>query len=219
MDQLTSQEWIVQPGVPDGGIPPTLDTSGLIPQIAKANDLVAFLSRTVPIRFGFYVAIINGVPVTLPLDNVVDCAVALVYNGFNLASREIHCIGYPYLGWHFGGAPPLGTKVSKMGRTTGLTFGIVRDVSWNGWVDYSAMFGNLAGTNRAWFVRQMMIEGSNGVFSNKGDSGSMIVTTESMLTVGLLFADNGKYTFANRITDVIDQLRIPWYTWATQKTT
>jgi Trypsin len=83
----------------------------------------------------------------------------------------------------------VGDKVFKVGRTTGLTFGEVKDVA--------TIVGPVAyDPGPCWFRRSIVIEGLNGtLFSDKGDSGSAIVRTNGEV-VGLLYAGNGQQTYA-----------------------
>ena len=83
----------------------------------------------------------------------------------------------------------LGDQVFKVGRTTGLTFGEVIDVSVTvGPVGYSH--------GPRWFRRSITIKGVNGTqFSDRGDSGSTIVHTNGEV-LGVLYAGNGQQTYA-----------------------
>lgn len=97
-------------------------------------------------------------------------------------------------------APPrLGDEVFKVGRTTGLTRGVIADV------------GTIVGPivydgGPCWFRRSMTIEGVNGTtFSGRGDSGSVIVRNTGEI-VGLLFAGNGQHTYACPMEGVMGAL-------------
>lgn len=103
-------------------------------------------------------------------------------------------------------APPRGVaaaavndKVHKVGRTTGLTFGTVKQIG--------VVVGPIAyAPGDCWFQQCLVIEGDNGTtFSDHGDSGSAIVRDDGML-VGLLFAGNGTQTYACNIASVMTQL-------------
>ena len=97
------------------------------------------------------------------------------------------------------GEARLGTRVFKSGRTTGLTFGIVDDVSADVTVD------------GVFFRDQFSVvqEDDDSVCVLGGDSGSLVVD-EDNLAVGLLFAGrtDGSRWIANQIQDVIDALQI-----------
>jgi hypothetical protein len=45
-------------------------------------------------------------------------------------------------------------------------------------------------------------------FSDSGDSGSLILTRDSQLAVGLLFAGSASHTIANHIDDVLQALNV-----------
>ena len=95
------------------------------------------------------------------------------------------------------------TAVLKRGRTTSLTIGGYRaDVNFTVQVN-----GYPTGVRT--FRDQIRILSGN-VFSQKGDSGSVIVETNSRDVVGLLFAatQDGKTTIANHISVVFHELNI-----------
>jgi hypothetical protein len=83
----------------------------------------------------------------------------------------------------------VGDQVFKVGRTTGLTFGEVKEIA--------TIVGPIAyDPGPCWFRRSIVIEGLNGtLFSDKGDSGSAILRTNGEV-VGLLFAGNGEQSYA-----------------------
>ena len=88
-------------------------------------------------------------------------------------------------------------SVAKHGRTTGLTFGTVADISFDGNVIFN---GNLA-----YFEDQIAIVGKYGSFSAAGDSGSLILDNPASHPVGLLFAGDGTHTLANPIQSVLNR--------------
>jgi hypothetical protein len=96
-------------------------------------------------------------------------------------------------------SPKVGDKVFKVGRTTGLTYGEITDISTIvGPVSYNP--------GPCWFQGSLTIEGDNGtMFSDKGDSGSAIVRTNGEI-VGLLYAGNGTQTYACTIDSVFRAL-------------
>lgn len=96
-------------------------------------------------------------------------------------------------------AARLGDKVYKVGRTTGLTFGEV--------IDIGAIVGPVPyDPGPCWFRRSITIEGDNGsTFSDKGDSGSVIVRTNGEV-IGILYAGNGQQTYACPIDEVLGAL-------------
>jgi len=120
----------------------------------------------------------------------LDASVAFLQNF--LASRGLTPPGGTAI-------PVVGDKVFKVGRTTGLSFGEIKDVATTlGPVPYSV--------GPCWFRRSMTIEGDNGtLFSDHGDSGSAIIKTNGEV-VGLLYAGNGTQTYACPIDKVLTAL-------------
>ncbi|MDE0055039.1 MAG: hypothetical protein OXT64_12420 [Gammaproteobacteria bacterium] len=91
----------------------------------------------------------------------------------------------------------LNQSVAKHGRTTGLTFGKVVDISFDGNVRYSSRV--------AYFEDQIAIIGESGPFSDDGDSGSLVLDSPGSRAVGLLFAGDGSHTLANRIQPILNR--------------
>jgi hypothetical protein len=91
--------------------------------------------------------------------------------------------------------PALGQLVQKLGRTTGLTQGTVTGVNATVMIRYDK------GQTR--FVKQVVIQGSDGSFSDSGDSGSLIVTQNGNFPVALLFAGSPSSTIGNPIDLVL----------------
>jgi PKD repeat protein len=87
-------------------------------------------------------------------------------------------------------------RVQKHGRTTGLTEGRITGINATVVVEYD--------TGPAIFDGQIEVFGRG--FSAGGDSGSLIVTTNGLNPVALLFAGSSFYTFGNPIDDVLTQL-------------
>lgn len=92
-------------------------------------------------------------------------------------------------------APPqLGERVFKVGRTTGLTYGVITEISTTVEVRYD--FG------RRWFSGSIVIEGEDGaLFSDRGDSGALLVRVPIRgqadgTAVGMLYAGNGQQSYA-----------------------
>jgi len=129
--------------------------------------------------------------------NAVDAAVAKLEPGVAFTQTYLPTRQQPAP--HGLGAPKVGDKVFKIGRTTGLTNGTVTAVSTvTGPVPYSP--GN------CWFNQQFEIVGDHGtLFSDHGDSGSAIVSTTGEV-LGLLYAGNGTQTYACPIQTVLAAL-------------
>jgi hypothetical protein len=123
--------------------------------------------------------------------NHIDAAIATLDDSI-LAVPGIMTIGPPV-------NPPvpafLNQSVAKHGRTTGLTFGTVVDISFDGNVHVNGQL--------AYFEDQIGIVGTYGSFSEPGDSGSLILDNPGSHPVGLLFAGDHTQTLANPIQAVL----------------
>ncbi|OKJ10631.1 hypothetical protein AMK21_30675 [Streptomyces sp. CB00316] len=100
-------------------------------------------------------------------------------------------------------AASFGLPVGKTGRTTQLTYGAVESTSWSGQINY--------GGQLAFFDRQISIRNPAYQFSDRGDSGSVIWTSDQNRNpVGLLFAGSvaSGHTFANPIDWVMTAMDI-----------
>ncbi|UCC16232.1 MAG: hypothetical protein JSU58_07610, partial [Dehalococcoidales bacterium] len=158
---------------------------GTVDKGTLADDGIGTLSCFVPIAF-------NGTA------NTVDAAIALT-SAENL-SNSTPSDGY--------GVPESSTapatinlRVMKYGRTTGQTSGRVYALNASVEVNY--------GTDKegnpmiALFNGQIIV--TPGRFSAGGDSGSLIVDSNKN-PVGLLFAGSSRYTIANPIQTVLNEL-------------
>jgi hypothetical protein len=127
------------------------------------------------------------------LTDEVDAAVA-VLNGRRFLTRELAGIGL------VGRAvsPVLGARLTKAGRTTGLTSAVVTDVSLD--VDVN-LFG--IGVHR--FRNQIVLRGERP--SDRGDSGAVWVDDQRR-PVGLNFAGSPGMAVANRFETVLRTLQI-----------
>lgn len=125
--------------------------------------------------------------------NHIDAAIAAVDDAVNV-DPNIMAVGR-----HVN--PPVAVlpehSVAKHGRTTGLTFGTVVDISFDGVVDFEG--------RTAYFEDQIVIVGDNGPFSAGGDSGSLILDSPGSHPIGLLFAGDYHFTLANPIHSVLNR--------------
>jgi len=157
---------------------------GLLDHGNVATDQIARLTRFVPLKTGG--------------TNVVDAAIAEVLVAKSVSSRVLPKVGA------LKSATPIeateGMKVHKTGRTTGYTQGSVFDVSATVKVQYD--LGTLT------FEDQILIRGDAGPFSGAGDSGSLIVDRTTARATGLLFAGSSRFTIANHIDDVLEDLDV-----------
>jgi hypothetical protein len=106
-------------------------------------------------------------------------------------------------------APAINMPVAKSGRTTGLTCSKISVINLdNVQVDYSPSCGSTATAFTVTYNNQIDIVSST--FSGAGDSGSLVVDSQTAQPVGLLFAGtpNGD-TVANPIQDVLNDLPDP----------
>lgn len=149
---------------------------------------------------------------TGPSPSNVDAAIAAI-NAVNVdTSGSILDLGAAN-STSIAAAPPSGTLavpanvlaanegVGKSGRSTGLTCSNLSSVSTNVSVDYDVNCGG-AKAFTSTFSNQVIING--GSFSASGDSGSLVVTTDTARPVGLLYAGNSTSTTANPIQDVLN---------------
>jgi hypothetical protein len=95
-------------------------------------------------------------------------------------------------------------RVSKVGRSTGLTCAVLSSVDAAVQVDYSSSCGGPTAFTVT-FHHQVIIDGAT--FSDAGDSGALIVTSDSARPLGLLFAGNGSNTAAHPIGEVLGALK------------
>lgn len=104
-------------------------------------------------------------------------------------------------------SPVINARVQKVGRSTELTSGQI--ISRN--IDIEVDFGN---NRKLVFREQFEIEGRNGDnqpagFSTEGDSGSLVVETDSKKAVGLLFAgDDTGSSYASAIEPIFSRFNV-----------
>jgi hypothetical protein len=150
-----------------------------------AADRVATLRSFVPLRVG--------------VENFVDAAIATLDDGIDYDAVDIQGVG-ALAGTR---SPYEAQLVSKCGRTTGTTAGFISAVE----IDYAVVsFGRRRFMP---FDDQIEIQSlDDAPFSQVGDSGSLVVDSETMGAVGLLFAGNDAtgVTFASPIDRVLDEL-------------
>ena len=157
----------------------------LLDKGSQATDKVASLSKAVPLSA-------RG-------PNSVDCAIAAIDRAVTADPTILPKVG------KLATTAPIdatdGMKVHKVGRTTGYTTGSVLDVSADVNIQYD--IGTLT------FQGQILITPDQGqMFSDAGDSGSLIVDRGLGRATGLLFGGSPKSTIANHISDVLTALQI-----------
>jgi hypothetical protein len=149
-----------------------------------------------------------------PAPSNVDAAIAQIVAGEVDTSGNILDLG-GLSGNSIGALPPSATLavaatvlsanegVAKSGRRTGLTCSTLQSVSTTVSVQYAASCGGPTAFT-ATYSNQVIINGGN--FSAPGDSGSLVVTSDTARPVGLLYGGNSTSTSANPIQDVIGAL-------------
>lgn len=149
------------------------------------QDVVAKLSRFVPLASG--------------RDVRVDGAIAAIDPWIPWTNRsgsglEIRGVGQPQIGM----------QVEKIGRTTGHTTGTITGLAFGGTVPHVDPTGRLVEVD---FVDQVtIVTNDQKPFSSSGDSGSVVLETETGLAVALVAAGSGPYTMANQISLVLSEL-------------
>lgn len=132
--------------------------------------------------------------------NDVDVAVASLDAG--VLHQQTYLAQRPSLPPKGTATARVGDKVHKVGRTTGLTWGKVTQVS----VQVGPVGYDIGG---CWFRQSIVVEGINGgTFSMPGDSGSAIVRDADGMVLALLYAGNGTQTYACPIAAVLNSLAL-----------
>ena len=137
------------------------------------------------------------IPLNRDGPNTVDCALAKV-----ISARDVS--GVPLEVGPLASAAPMepqvGSKVEKMGATTGHTIGTVVSTNATFKVDGYDTAPDLL------LEEQIQIENGDKDFCGHGDSGSLVVDVETKRAVGLLAVNMGGFALANRLSNVIAAL-------------
>jgi hypothetical protein len=192
-DQASLNENILQPGL--------VDTA---PTCSASATTVAHLSQFARLCTN------SGCTTT----SNVDAAIAAVVSSMVVDSTGAILFLGSLNGNTIDPAPPASTTVSaaigmgvaKSGRSTGLTCSSIQSISTNVHVDYQTACGS-GSTFTVTFTNQVIISG--GAFSASGDSGALIVNSQTAQPVALLFAGNSTSTTGNPIQDVLNALADP----------
>ena len=146
--------------------------------------------------------IVADLEVAAPLGSSnVDAAIATLRTGAMDPRGRIMDIGVP---GSAVAAPAVGLAVSKSGRTTGRTDGTIAAINTTVAVRYQQDCGQ-GKKFVITYTNQIVISGAS--FSAGGDSGSLIVTSNSAHNpVGLLFAGSSTTTIANPIGEVLTRV-------------
>ena len=185
-DQGSAGDPIVQPGLGDVNC-----------QVQKTAT-VAHVSQAAPLHGG---------------PNNVDAAIAEIVPGEVDTTGTILDLAAPNQA-----APPSSTladalaassskePVAKVGRSSGLTCGSIESIAADILVHYETSCGSKDSFEVS-YTNQIIITG--GVFSEPGDSGSLVVTADTARPLGLLYAGDGSSTAVNPIQDVLSALKDP----------
>jgi hypothetical protein len=177
-DQGTPGEAVSQPGLADTNCG------------TKPNTIVANLTEAAPLK-----------------TSNVDAAIAQIVPGevdSSGAILDLQAADQPAPPSTTMAAQSMGLPVAKSGDATGLTCSTINAIALSVRVDYTTECQG--GTKfSVLFTNQIAISG--GGFSNSGDSGSLVVTSDKAQPVGLLYAGNSDGTVANPISAVLGALR------------
>jgi hypothetical protein len=142
----------------------------------------------------------------IPLNTAnVDAAIAQIVPGEVDTTGAILEIGNPASSTAPDDNTAVGRGVAKSGRTTGLTCATIASVSTNVKVQYQQGCGK-GKKFTILYLNQVLINSSS--FSAGGDSGSLIVTSDTVQPIALLFAGSSTTTIGNRISDVTSALGV-----------
>ena len=144
----------------------------------------------------------QGAPLNGSAGSNVDAALAQVRVGMVDPLGTIIDVGIPSA---VLATPTAGRGVAKSGRTTGLTCGSIGSVNTSVNVQYQQGCGGGKKFTVS-YTGQVVINSST--FSAGGDSGSLIVTSDSAQPVALLYAGSSSSTIGNPIQQVASALGI-----------
>jgi hypothetical protein len=138
-------------------------------------------------------------PISHGNPNIFDAAIAKLLDRTSVTS-DIQGIGnvqQPPM------QPVLNQRVLKHGRTTGLTQGVIAGIAEDVPIRYGSQYLN--------FEEQLAIETPGGIFGRRGDSGALVVDSDTSCPVGLFvavdLAKNGT-VFANPIMPILSRFGV-----------
>jgi hypothetical protein len=189
-----------------GAVGDPIGQPGLVDNNCSPGRVVANLTQAAPLKPSPCTGVCTG-----PSPSNVDAAIAAIVAGQVDTSGTILDLG-PASSTSISDMPPSSTLavpsavlaanegVAKSGRSSGLTCSNLQSVSTSVSVQYDSACGG-ATAFTATFANQVLVNG--GSFSASGDSGSLIVTSDTARPVGLLYGGNSTSTSANPISDVL----------------
>ena len=188
---------IYQPGPADGGTAQDrigtladfmpIDFGEISSECSIANTLAVFLNLLARLSGSSHR--LHAIKQT-PGINTMDAALALPDDS-TLVKSEILGVGIVT----DVGEPVLGQRVQKMGRTTGLTQGVITQIDVTVKVNYGGRVAN--------FSNQVFADS----MSSPGDSGSSILNMQSS-AVGLLFAGSETVTILTPLQHILDHFGV-----------
>jgi hypothetical protein len=193
-----------------GAVGDSITQPGLVDNNCNPGNVVAHMSQAAALKPSPCTGTCTG-----PAPSNVDAAIAQIVAGQVDTSGSILDLGGAGSS-SIAPAPPSATVavpldvlshsegVAKSGRTSGLTCSTLQSIITTVSVDYSASCGG-AKAFTSTFSNQIIING--GSFSAGGDSGSLVVTSDTARPLGLLFGGNDTSTSANPITDVLNAFK------------
>lgn len=148
-------------------------------------------------------SLIQAFPLRTDQPNLIDAAIAKVGDLSQVGSDILPPIGALRAPTPIPAAKLM--RVEKVGRTTGFTEGLVIATAANFPVDSSG-----SGVDGVLFANQILIQAEDGVFSAVGDSGALVIATDTGRATGLIVANSNKQriTAACHIEDVLRLLRV-----------
>jgi hypothetical protein len=164
---------------------------GLVDNNCKRGNTVALLTQAAPLK-----------------TSGVDAALAAVVSGAVDSSGTILDLGTnpgdpaPPAGTL--ATPAVGIPVAKSGRSSGLTCSSVQTINTSVRIDYQTSC-NGGTTFSVTFNNQVVVGG--GSFSAAGDSGSLIVDSQTAQPIALLYGGNSTGTVGNPIQAVLTALK------------
>lgn len=190
---LGASEQIVQPGL--------IDEPNTCAQLGTSSASLTAIGTLTS-----YVPISNG-------SANVDAAIARVYPGTVDPTGAILEIGPKLVdGTLAAGQPVAGTgeavttglTVVKSGRTTGLTCSTISSLNLTVQVPYFKDVAETIPYVTKTYTNQIVIAGN--LFSDSGDSGSLVLDASNSKPVALFFAGNGTESIGSPIADVLNEL-------------
>jgi hypothetical protein len=181
---------IIQPGLIDT---PTCTTAGTI-TVANLSQFYNLQTGPLPKIDAAIAQIVSG---------KVDTTGSIIYLGATTDSNGVPVAAPPQSGTGLPLASiALNQPVAKSGRSTGLTCSTIDATNTSTSVSYTVNCDGTGTTFTENYDNQVDVLG--GTFSAEGDSGSLIVTSDTANPVALLYAGSDTDTVGNPVADVLN---------------